>query len=363
MSKDFCNNVTLETSVSLLEQLIQNLFGQKGLARPWFPGHGEDFALPEPRQGTQEYEVVFFGNFMAQLLRAPLWPQGRFRLWALSHSSAEVIQNLLGLEVNVLSRYEMYPAPLEQKYCDLQSEWDMVYSGRLSYSKNVHLLLRLMSVLQTQFQLPVRPKFFGSFDQVGKEDLGQGERPHFEQEFLSLLESLPWEEKPQIIQGLGPFEWPKQLGPQTVFANLSTFYMDDFGVAQAQAQERGASSFLSYWGGHRDVKGAVRFAPSSLLLTPAKSRSELQERMTFLAQRLLKEKQVTVSKQPHKSKEKFYRKNELLSARARYFFHYTPKAQVLAQVQSDELEAFALTRQGQELFSHYHHLFGGTRAQ
>src|SRR5690606_23971117 len=75
-------------------------------------------------------------------------------------------------------------------------------------------------------------------------------------ELKDYIKKMSWTSEPQIIQDLGPNQWLSEVGSDDVLINLSSYWMDDFSVSIAQAQEKGLPVLITDIGGMSDVVGS-----------------------------------------------------------------------------------------------------------
>ena len=162
-------------------------------------------------------------------------------------------------QIGTIPRYELLAPAREQRPFPARSEpFTLVFSGRLSPTKNIEMLLKTTAFLQTVQKVPVELALFGSFDNelhVDHEPPPEGERlTDYRERVLQCIDELEWTARPRIIHGCGPDDWYRQKLVNPVLVSLSTFLGEDFGVSVAQAQALGWPCLISDWGAHRDVR-------------------------------------------------------------------------------------------------------------
>lgn len=243
-------------SLDILKGRIEEFFGKNGLAAPWFPDHynWEHFQYHDIPQN-----IVVFGSFLRSFLESGLWPWSKSRIWCLCESVQRVLVQQMGLQeaqVAVIPRQLLFDQKWPSK-TNLAAPLNFVYAGRMSASKGLRLLLEVYKVLDEQSGGACSLKFFGAFDEEYPENFGRrtGEEC-FKKEILSEIETRGnWTSPPVWGGKVAHDEWLKNIEDE-VFLSLSNSYVEDFGVALAQALELGARAIVSEWGGHRDCPEA-----------------------------------------------------------------------------------------------------------
>jgi hypothetical protein len=250
-----------QPSIEILRRRCTQWFRKKGIrGRLHFPDC--DGSLFQD-SGDETVHVVFFGSFLKRFLESANWTPRRYRFWVLCEAAKEVMTGLLDVpaaNIEVIPRYELYPAARIQREFPAPGEpFTLVFAGRISPSKNIETLLEAVSCLQTELLVPVRLVLFGRFDE-------EPSLRDYRMRIRKLLKTLPFADRPRLIEGLGPAEWQRRRFEKAVLVSFSTFLSEDFGVSVAQAQARGWPCLLSDWGAHRDVRGpGVRLLPASLI--------------------------------------------------------------------------------------------------
>lgn len=351
----------LHTSVEILKEKISAWMLQKTGQPPWFPGEGGEFS-PLWQNAAEVCDVVFFGNFMAQFLHMPLWQKKTYRLWVLSENAQNTLATFFQLPreaIAVIPREELFPlVRASQPFPDLSQGCTFTYGGRFSFSKNFGLMLRVVSALQCEQGVPVSFAAYGQFDDVGREDLGIPEVPHYEERVHKLLAHLDWEIPPQFHFHFTPDSWVHELAERSVFFNLSQFYMDDFGVALAQAQAQGIPALLSRWGGHLEL-GQLQVKWLDLPLAKILNEKEACDLASNLAKKILTVPAQEV-KLKHRAKLPLPLSFEVLKRSYFLFLQaWGVEARALQAIGEEALEFFARSPMGKTFFERYHHLFSG----
>lgn len=275
----------LSPSQGILKRGINHWLKSRGRPDAWLPPPSSvSTGLPA---GSPQ-DVVLFGNLVTQLLQTPRWRLDRgseFRLWALSTPFSRVASELLGIppeQIGVAPRYEVFPREAPARPLpDPRKPWTLVYAGRISPSKNFLLLLRTVSLLQTELGHKTRLVCYGSFDGLLKTlpELPSipGVIECFEDQVRSLISRLPWTTAPSFLGYTSRYDdWLRRDFDQPVAISLSQSDMEDFGVSLAQAQSAGWPCIASDWGGHRDLAGhgVVRVPPHPPLTELSESVAE-----------------------------------------------------------------------------------------
>lgn len=133
----------------------------------------------------------------------------------------------------------------------------IVYSGRLSQQKNVHLLVKEFRSLAEQYPNPLRMVLVGSFDDMGAAVLGlPSPLGWYFQKMRTALDLLPNNLRDRIqIQGFKSAEEIRDLlNAADLFWSLSTHHNEDFGMAIAEALACGLPSVITDWAGYSSFR-------------------------------------------------------------------------------------------------------------
>ncbi len=295
----------------------------------YFPGKWTH-ALKKSKfsKSSEAKNVVLFGDFLKSLANSRSWQGESFRLWTLSHSVKKVCTDLIGIPeetIGVIPRLELFPARRPFRiFPKNKSEWVLVYAGRFSFAKNLTMLARVVSLLQTKYHEKVKLVLIGRFDSFGRDDRAIYHRPRFETEFKQLCASLPWTIPPRFLAPKKAEKWTKIPLKNPVFVSLSTSPEEDFGVSLAQARAEGWPCVLSDWGGHRDVIGPhVLRIPESALGDPRTAEVLQSARAEVIAQ-MIHERKTEKKLHPKEKKtsssvtEKFITKKDLVEITQRW---------------------------------------------
>jgi radical SAM protein with 4Fe4S-binding SPASM domain len=288
-----------KTSINLLVEKISAWFNSKS-PDPilWFP----DATNTSPSKVENKVvDIILFGNFFRRVSECKEWPK-HFRIWVLCQASKETLLHFFNFkdeEISIIPRYELWGINENAKpfLQNVNSDFDLVYSGRISAVKNIELAVLVAFNLQTLFNYPLTLHLIGPFDNLGLQQFGQAYADDYKSRVLELINSLNWIRPPVIHAPTAPNVWPLLPFVNPILINFSTFMMEDFGVSVAQAQEMGWPCILSDWGAHKDIVGKVIKVPSCFLNTRANDHVILHEMSVhvcdFLNLQLAKENTIT----------------------------------------------------------------------
>lgn len=280
--KDLC-----QPSLNILRDKCIQWFERKGIRGPLhFPDCLDQEDSLFAQETSEPINVIFFGQFLNRFLESGNWTAREYRFWVLCESTKDVLTRLMGVpvkKVGLIPRYELYPSSKKpRKFPKIGEAFTLVFGGRLSPTKNIELLLKTVSHLQTKKKIPVRLLLSGRFD--NEQHMDRNIPPDFAKDYrqrvLRLIATSSWTVPPKLIHDRGPDQWHRGDLLNPVFVGLSTFIGEDFGVSVAQAQELGWPCLLSDWGSHRDVTGpGVRKIPFPLVgVTQTKELVDLRAR-------------------------------------------------------------------------------------
>ncbi|MES2965544.1 MAG: glycosyltransferase [Bdellovibrionota bacterium] len=259
LSKPLVIEDPCQTSVNFLRARCAKFFAARPELRAkhvWYADH--HVGMPKVKSGDI-VDVVFFGGFVRRFLESGNWLDGRYRLWCLTGSVRDVMSKVLGIPVDaigVIPREDLAPEPKRSAVFPRRGEKvTFVFGGRLSATKNLELLVRTVSRMQTELRLDVALVLSGNFDDRNHPDRGIRVGENYALKLTELIAKLSWTESPKLVHGLKPAEWiAKSNVVNPVYVNLSTYVYEDFDVSLAQAREAGWPAIVSDWGGHRDLR-------------------------------------------------------------------------------------------------------------
>lgn len=350
-------------SISFLEERVAAYLNNEfNIENPWFV---------DSIGGTLEHsiiereEIVLFGSFLQRFLESGCWEFKEARFWVLSKQVKNILVELVGISsdyIRVIPR-EAIVHQKSLKKINKDKEINLVYSGRLSESKN------LISVIYTAYYLQKAKGFnfnlslFGDFDNVSsiystKEDIF-----NFKKEVLTIIEELDWETEPLFMGELGTDEWIKKLPDNSILINFSNYICEDFGVSVAQALEAGIPCILSDWGGFIDYKepGFLKI-PINLISDEVGNNRLLKPRAKKISELILNKWDVKDNKKIESKKEEFiyFNKKELDEIRSKFIQRWGYESLFLLRGQANKF--FALEK-GKRFFKIFTELFSTNKSE
>ena len=246
----------LHTSGEVLTARIKKWFEQtRPQEKYYFIESGKNF----PTTNQMPVSFILFGDFLMAISEwIALGETTPVIFYVLSHRSLKVIQTFypdLEYAVEVIPRYVLFPVTHPPKaFPTPKEDWELIFSGRISPSKNILLLLHTVSELQITYGENVRLKIIGEYDDIGN-------LPHFLAPFhlphqmiiAQAIKLLKWTHSPEIIHEETSDSWTQHLREKSVLISLSTNWAEDFGVSMAQAETLGTPLIFGNIGGHADI--------------------------------------------------------------------------------------------------------------
>ena len=248
-------------SINILQQKIENYFLQnKRLGTEnnlWFPDSSQNQKVSLAKDKVTD--VILFGSFFRRILESGNWPFDKMRLWCLSPSVKRVLTKLYGFkeqEIGLISRDDLFTqASLIRPFPDLNKPWTMVFSGRLSPTKNLETFLVVGHFLQKLFSPELRLALQGDFHDDVDSMWDREGQVSYKNYLEKIIDSLSWTHRPIFLSPSHDYPWQKDHTVNPVFASFSHFSAEDFGVSVALAREEAWPVILSDWGGQSDVYG------------------------------------------------------------------------------------------------------------
>lgn len=272
-------------SISMLEKRCKIFFQNHDISdNPHFVDAVHDAS--ELFDGEESCDIVFFGGMIRRLSELDKWNFKKARLWVLSTTYQKILTEIYKLpkeKVGIIPRMELTKTPIKYRDFPLKSEkLNLIYSGRLSRTKNIELLLMTVSFMQTKLNLDVGLTLYGGYD----DEINLNSRPIKRESYKTVVDNaikeLRWTEVPIFKGEVGEQEWIKDVREDAVLINLSTLLQEDFGVSVAQWNELGNPLIISNWGGHMDVSGENCLTISSALIPHHDSSQQLKRTMAKL---------------------------------------------------------------------------------
>ncbi|MBY0414604.1 MAG: glycosyltransferase family 4 protein [Bdellovibrionales bacterium] len=143
-----------------------------------------------------------------------------------------------------------------KKYSLKSEDYLICYAGRLSFQKNITLLLKQFSEFAAQ-DSKANLLLCGNFDDLGFTEIGLKISTNaYQAQIMRYLDSLPLSIKSRIkfLGNLDKESLAEILSTSDLFISLSTYILEDFGLAPVQALLSGTPVAISNWGGYRDTK-------------------------------------------------------------------------------------------------------------
>ncbi len=258
-------------SLSTLQKRCGLFLEEKNYNNIWFSDCEGKQSLSTSQ--TEITDVVLFGSFLRRILESGNWPFENVRLWCLSPSVHQVLCSLFSFkenEIGVIPRAELFPQLKDVRPFPAQNEkWTLVFSGRLSPTKNVETFLAVAYFLQKKYFPSMRIVCQGDFSDDLDPFCDRKNGGSYQKYIEDFVASLDWISPPVFVSPEYQEPWTKDyerhhLNP--VFASFSLFSAEDFGVALAEARSEGWPVILSDWGGHRDIvgKSVIKISAHSL---------------------------------------------------------------------------------------------------
>lgn len=239
---------SLDMLTSGVQSYFQKYFPEEGV---WFCDNSSLWINQEKTKPIKH--IVLFGNYLRSLSEMALWPGQEVRIWVLSTSIQKIVCEFTKLQkdqVGVISRNEILNAQNFKK--DLSKNF--FYSGRISRQKNISELILISYFLQTHYDANYQLELVGEFDQLNQDDLGRFDYKFAYQENINqLIANLVFKTPPIFHGKFSKSDWLKVVQGEKSFINVSTFFMEDYGMSVQQALAYEHSGLLSHWGGHRDI--------------------------------------------------------------------------------------------------------------
>lgn len=244
-------------SLGILKERVLTFFNNHDIPSDnvWFPDI--ELVLPRNLQKYQHVQVVLFGGFLDRIFESGNWPDKNYTFWCLTPKVKAVMVELLGFPetvIKIIPRYDLFPKVNQERQLDLNSDLQLVYSGRLSAQKNIEMFLAFAAILQEQTENLVSVYLLGEWDNHMPKSRGRFEIESYQKTVEIFQKKLYFKEAPLVINNLDHEQWLSLIQNNCLLVNFSTFYCEDFGVSVAQAQSLGLPMLLSRWGAHCDVE-------------------------------------------------------------------------------------------------------------
>lgn len=246
------------------------------------------FQIQPDKKKAPKFIFHLFGDFILQL---PQWQalestlEGvSLSLISASHRQNDLVNSLLGDDADIYTDTLAFPVnenifsfdegKRKKRRSDLEikdDEKSFLYTGRLSYQKNIFDLIRSFVSYRKNFDQKAKLFLCGPMDDLGipylgKEALAGTFYFHWEEcfrdpEFKNLLDS-------KVIQYLGNIsteELHETYCAADLYVSFSCHNDEDYGMSPAEASVCGLPSLLSSWGGFASFH---KYFPQNVSLVP-----------------------------------------------------------------------------------------------
>ncbi len=220
----------------------------------------ESFNLPSTKMLKNNDIAILFGDFLACFSFLNENNTGIKKVYVLCHKAKKLIESCESdkeIKVEVIKRYHLFKRSKIEKPLPniIKDKVRLVYAGRITQAKNIKIFVKLANQLQ-KINPQISVKFFGEYDDFLNIDFNAKKLIYsYQAEVEKCISDLDWINPPSFTHELSATEWPLKLEPQDVVVNLSTYWMDDFSVSLAQAQEIGTPIICTDIGGLSDLTG------------------------------------------------------------------------------------------------------------
>lgn len=317
----------------------------------WLPDDNHFALTTDFPKSDHKVEIVFTGSFLLRLIELPYWRFDQVRIWTFSSVMKQILAEYLDIDPNkvgLIPHLENSPHQLNL------SKAELLYVGRLNWTKNIEALLYLTSYLQQHYSKDITLNLVGTSDDLPDESLGRVEAQAFSDELPKIINSLSWV-TPPLLSGYHQ-DWDKFINEKSHFISLSTSMYEDFGVS-ANVAGKSVPCLLSSWGGHWDQKGS--YLLSSELIFHSFEPMWIKKRKTQLLAQELIQGHFKSSPQTHITIPGTISFKEVVKGASAFIERYLPDILLLLR---EDLDTFADTEKGKSLFYSYRHKFAGSPA-
>ena len=251
------SSLNVETSINILKQRIDQWAKVKQLDSYLYI---DSRNLPELSLINKFNTAIIFGDFLASFLFLIEKNAKIKTVYVLCQKAKLILESLelkSKIKIEVINRYDLFPKTNPEKdFPDIfNDEVSLTYSGRITQSKNIIVFLNFAHQLQL-INPQIKVKIFGEFDDFLNIDFNRKDLIYSYQQLVEdYIKKLEWVSEPTLIHGLSEKEWVLKLDDKDLLVNFSTYWMDDFSVSVAQAQELGFPILCLDIGGLSDISG------------------------------------------------------------------------------------------------------------
>jgi len=141
---------------------------------------------------------------------------------------------------------------LTRKRLDIKKDdFVIIYAGRISLQKNCILLCREVFKYAKRYKKKIKIILAGVFDDHGVEVFNKyTEEGFFYANWIDFLKTNKLEDNILYVGLKKTFELVQLFNASDCYISLSTYHLDNFGIAPLQALCTGLPAILSHWGGH-----------------------------------------------------------------------------------------------------------------
>jgi glycosyltransferase involved in cell wall biosynthesis len=242
-------------SMDLLKQLTSSwLETHFQISSPVFIDDNSYFLNGFP--DTEIVDIVFFGSHLEKFLRSGNWKKDQYRFWVMSQAVKNIFTNVYGFseeQVALIPRYDLFPLGPDINH---GNTYDFVYSGRISPTKNIELLITSFSKFHQSLSKPAKLFIIGHSDNEvlpGAKELDC----NYKDALIDLVSRLKMNDHISFLPAQDSKSWIEEKSfKNPIIISFSNFLHEDYGVSIAQAQSKGWPTIISGWGGHLDVAGS-----------------------------------------------------------------------------------------------------------
>lgn len=249
------------------------------------------FEIYPTKDEAPEFIFHLFGDFVLQV---PLWEEAveildgvSVSMISASHRQDDLVASLLSKDNKANHDVMAFPVDeniftfSEEKRSEMRKKWDVpedslvfLYTGRLSYQKNIFDLIRSFATYRKNFENKAYLFLCGPMDDLGIPYLGKEALPgtfffHWEECFRETeLKSLLNDGYVRYLGNVSTEELHANYCAADFYSSLSCHNDEDYGMSPAEATVCGLPCLLSSWGGfasfHKYFPNEVDLVPLSL---------------------------------------------------------------------------------------------------
>lgn len=196
-------------------------------------------------------------NFNVQLISASYAHANRVQHYLEDTKSYKVFALPFGADEKIFKNFRnVEKITTRKKYSLKENDFLICYAGRLSFQKNIFLLIKIFVEIAANDK-KAHLMLCGNFDDLGFAEIGLRLGSNaYQAKIMSYVDSVPAEIKKRIhfSGNLDKSELSSVLSASDLLISLSTYILEDFGLSPVQALLSGTPVVLTDWGGYRDLK-------------------------------------------------------------------------------------------------------------